>query len=34
MPTPISYLSGNTLSYQSGMVKKGTIGLNLTMVNT
>jgi hypothetical protein len=30
MPTPISYLSGNTLSYQSGMVKKGTIGLNLT----
>ena len=22
MPTPISYLSGNTLSYQSGMVKK------------
>jgi hypothetical protein len=30
MPTPISYLSGNTLSYQSGMVKKGTVGLNLT----
>jgi hypothetical protein len=30
MPTPISYLSGNTLSYQSGMVKKGTIGLNLS----
>jgi hypothetical protein len=30
MPTPVSYLSGNTLSYQSGMVKKGTIGLNLT----
>ena len=30
MPTPVSYLSGNTLSYQSGMVKKGTVGLNLT----
>jgi hypothetical protein len=30
MPTPVSYLSGNTLSYQLGMVKKGTVGLNLT----